>query len=337
MRRLLTVLVVLVAIGAGVYLYRPALLPGLLPGTTPHERYLQRLERAGLADTAIARDWKTAADRALSDPTPVALPADARLDFPAFQVRAAGYRVTLRRGRVLRVVAAPTGEPARVFIDLFRVLDDGQRRHVASAADDSTLLEREIDRDGDYIIRVQPELLRTIGVTLQETTGAALIFPVAGRDSRAVKSYFRDPRDGGRRDHHGVDIFAPRGTPVVAAANGVVTSVGATNLGGKVVWVWDARRGQSHYYAHLSEQAVTAGTLVRAGDLVGYVGNTGNARSTPPHLHFGMYSLGEGPIDPYPFVQGAKGPAVSLGRHQPADSRGTRQQGLADSAGTVDP
>jgi murein DD-endopeptidase MepM/ murein hydrolase activator NlpD len=103
-----------------------------------------------------------------------------------------------------------------------------------------------------------------------------------------------------------VDIFAPRDTPVLAAAPGIVSSVATTRRGGHVVWIWDGARRQSHYYAHLARQAVGPGERVQAGDVIGYVGNTGNARTTPPHLHFGIYAAGDGPIDPLPFVQGAR-------------------------------
>ena len=89
----------------------------------------------------------------------------------------------------------------------------------------------------------------------------------------------------------------------LAASRGIVTSVGTNRLGGNVVWVWDPERRQSQYYAHLSRQAVSLGTRVEAGEIIGYVGNTGNARSTSPHLHFGIYSFGEGPIDPFPYIE----------------------------------
>ena len=138
---------------------------------------------------------------------------------------------------------------------------------------------------------------------VEQGVTAALTFPVRGRGPSAVKSVFGDARDGGRRDHHGIDIFAPRHTPVLAASAGLVTWVGTNRLGGNVVWVWNAARRQSHYYAHLSRQAVNVGQHVSAGDVVGYVGNSGNAQTTPPHLHFGIYSRGEGPIDPLPYVE----------------------------------
>jgi peptidoglycan LD-endopeptidase LytH len=81
-----------------------------------------------------------------------------------------------------------------------------------------------------------------------------------------------------------------------------VTRVSETPIGGKVVWLRDAERNASIYYAHLDSQYVAAGARVQPGDTLGTVGNTGNARTTPPHLHFGIYARGEGPVDPYPWV-----------------------------------
>ena len=101
---------------------------------------------------------------------------------------------------------------------------------------------------------------------------------------------------------HGIDIFAPRGTPVLAAARGYVTRVNETPRGGRVVWVRDETRSLSLYYAHLDKQLVENGSFVEIGDTLGLVGNTGNARTTPPHLHFGVYRRGEGPLDPRPWV-----------------------------------
>jgi hypothetical protein len=90
-------------------------------------------------------------------------------------------------------------------------------------------------------------------------------------------------------------------TPALAAADGVVRGVGVTSLGGKVVWLRD-EDGHALYYAHLDRQYVTEGQQVRTGDTLGFIGNTGNARTTPPHLHFGIYARGEGPVDPWYFV-----------------------------------
>ena len=124
-----------------------------------------------------------------------------------------------------------------------------------------------------------------------------MVHPAA---TRTIVDTWAAPRPGGRR-HEGVDIFAPRDTPVVSTTRGLVTRVGTNDLGGQVVWVLGPGL-ESHYYAHLQRQAVTVGTRISAGDIVGYVGNTGNARTTAPHLHFGIYRRGEGPIDPLPWV-----------------------------------
>ena len=173
---------------------------------------------------------------------------------------------------------------------------------VASARDGETTLAYEPRGDEMLIVRLQPELLRGGHYTVQQRAVATLRFPVQGVTARAVRSVFGDVRDRGVRSHEGVDIFAPRGTPVVAASDGWVTGVTTNRLGGKVVWMWDIHRGQALYYAHLDRQDVSPGERVKAGEIVGSVGNTGNARTTPPHLHFGIYRPIEGAIDPLPFI-----------------------------------
>lgn len=110
-------------------------------------------------------------------------------------------------------------------------------------------------------------------------------------------------RSAGRR-HEGVDIFAPRGTPIRATTPGVVLNVGENRLGGRTVMILGPG-GQRHYYAHLERyrEDLQEGDWVQAGDVVGYVGDSGNARGTPPHLHYGIYT-GGGAINPYPLLQG---------------------------------
>jgi murein DD-endopeptidase MepM/ murein hydrolase activator NlpD len=111
--------------------------------------------------------------------------------------------------------------------------------------------------------------------------------PVQGIARARVRSSFGFPRDGGRRRHQGADLFAARGTPVVAAASGVVVARGTTPIGGRVVYTF-GRRGVLCYYAHLDRwnEDVGIGDMVGEGDVLGYVGDTGNARGTRPHLHF---------------------------------------------------
>jgi murein DD-endopeptidase MepM/ murein hydrolase activator NlpD len=125
--------------------------------------------------------------------------------------------------------------------------------------------------------------------------------PVAGvKPSRLVDTW-GGARSEGRR-HEGIDIFARRGTPVLAATEGIVMRVGTNRLGGQVVWVLGPG-GQRHYYAHLDSYGdVHAGMRIDAGKIVGYIGNTGNAATTPSHLHYGIYTAG-GAVNPYPFLR----------------------------------
>jgi murein DD-endopeptidase MepM/ murein hydrolase activator NlpD len=273
-----------------------------------HERYAESLRQAGLDNAALGRDWLAAAESSIRTPLGVEVPFREAAYFPASEARAVAYAVTLRDGQRLAATVDVNGAPLTIFLDLFRQTGDTARPLDLVASIDTSLtttgarLVHEARRDGVYVLRVQPELLRGGAFTLLVTTEPSLAFPVAGRDSRAVRSFFGAERDAGAREHHGIDIFAPRGTPVVAAARGVVRSIAPNNLGGNVVWLSDPQRGQTLYYAHLDHHQVVAGQRVEIGDTLGFVGNTGNARTTPPHLHFGVYRRGEGPIDPFPFV-----------------------------------
>lgn len=116
--------------------------------------------------------------------------------------------------------------------------------------------------------------------------------PVIGASKKSIISFYGDARDGGKRRHEGIDIFAPKGTYIVAPSGGVITSVGYNSLGGKVIWMNDNKLKHSYYFAHLDSQIVVAGAVVKQGDTLGTVGNTGNARRTRSHLHFGIYQKG---------------------------------------------
>jgi peptidoglycan LD-endopeptidase LytH len=290
----LLLLPVLLALSCGV----EERISDLLHSDSPYEEYLGRLRESGLDRTALGRDWIRAGETALAAPAAARTPFEETGYFPPETPGAVAWRLELRRGRTLSIeLRFDAARPARVFLDLFSVRDTNPPSRVASLKEDSTALRYQVRRDGVYILRLQPELLRGGRWTLVQRTEASLGFPVPGFDVKAVKSRFGVDRDAGRRRHHGLDIFAPRGTAVVALVDGYARP-GTNPLGGNVVWLTDGRRNL--YYAHLDRWALQGDAEVRVGDTLGYIGNTGNARTTPPHLHFGIYD--NGPVDPFPFL-----------------------------------
>lgn len=270
---------------------------------TPHEEYAESLRDAGLAGRALGAAWLAAADRALAEPLPVTLPFRETGFFPGEEAGARGYRIAAQRGQRLVIeVETEADGPARLFVDLFEA-DEGDQPpwdHVESVDSVTTAIRHTIDRDGVLALRIQPELLQSIRYTVTIQVEPTLAFPVDGHGTDDIRSAFGVDRDGGRRVHHGVDIFAPRGTPVIAAAEGRAEA-GTNRLGGNVVWQRVAGLG-ALYYAHLDSQAFDGDRVVRPGDTVGFVGNTGNAVTTPPHLHFGIYARPGGPVDPFPYL-----------------------------------
>ena len=129
---------------------------------------------------------------------------------------------------------------------------------------------------------------------------STILMPVDGVRVSDVSDTWGAPRSGGRT-HQGQDIFAARGTPVRAVVDGFVTRIGDSGLGGKHVFVTGAG-GRRYYYAHLNEFAeIVYGDKVTTDTILGFVGNTGNAINTPPHLHFGVYTL-SGAINPLPIL-----------------------------------
>ena len=288
---------------------KPQTLAALFQKTTPHDDYARALDRAGLREATLGRQWQQAAERALRDSLTVTLPVLETGYFRPEQPTATGYRYAVRAGELVHVrltlAPGPTLAP-HVFVDAFGLAPGQAPELLKWAATDTTAAgtydySYQVASDGQHLLRVQPELLAAGRYTLRLWRGPGLgLFPVKGRTDQAIGSFWGNARDGGARRHEGVDIFAPRGTPAVAATDGYITRTGETTLGGRVVWLADAR-GQHLYYAHLDRQLVQPGQHVHAGDTLGLVGNTGNARTTAPHLHFGIYRAG-GAVDPWPFL-----------------------------------
>src|SRR5437867_8353150 len=137
-----------------------------------------------------------------------------------------------------------------------------------------------------------------------------LAMPVRDVLKKQVANTWHAPR-GTDRVHEGQDIFAPKGTPIFSATSGYVYKVGENNLGGQTVSVIGAG-GRVYYYAHLDSYApgIAEGDPVTTKTVLGYVGATGNAQGTPPHLHFGIYTA-SGAINPLPLLVDRNAPVVS--------------------------
>ncbi len=130
--------------------------------------------------------------------------------------------------------------------------------------------------------------------------GATHVFPVVGGAS--FSNDWGALRAGGRR-HEGIDLLAKSSAPVIAVSDGTLFKVGWNSAGGWRFWLRD-RWGNTFYYAHLSAFAPVAkeGATVRAGTVIGFVGNSGDAKKAPPHLHFEIHPVGATATPPFPFV-----------------------------------
>lgn len=284
----------------------------LFKPASPHEAYRQNLIKAGLNRTAIGASWIRNADKSLHNALQVSIPYRETGYFAAERIPVTSYSFSAKRGQKLKVTLKKNPvEQFRIYIDVWEHTEDGDNRLLASADTTDMPLELEIKTNGTYLIRVQPELLQSGQYTIEISPGPSLGFPVNSSMKPTVQSHFGDGRDDNTRKHEGIDIFAPFRTPAIAVAEGIVQRVNENNLGGKVIWMRPKGKNYTLYYAHLDEQIAIEGQRVLPGDTLGLIGNTGNARHTAPHLHFGIYTTA-GAVDPFPFINPVVRPAPPL-------------------------
>lgn len=155
---------------------------------------------------------------------------------------------------------------------------------------------------------VRPELRPMLGSDSAYFKAYPLMVPVEGVEPRSVKDTFHQPRSGGRI-HMATDILAMRGTPILSASDGRIIKLSTGGSGGIVIYVADASGRYLHYYAHLDGYApeVKDGLKVREGQVIGFVGTTGNAPPNTPHLHYQVMRADKDywngtPIDVRPFM-----------------------------------
>lgn len=264
-----------------------------------HDAYGDKLKSAGLAETALGRQWFSAADKALSSAIQVKLPHKQVGYFAADKPQAIGLKFEATRGNSIIIELTKTPRTNfNLYAELFKLASNGDPSLVTSFDSLQTKFEFVANQDEMLLLRLQPELLKSGSYALSLSVAPSLAFPVPGGK---MQSFWGAARDGGLRSHEGIDIFAPRSTPTIAASDGIISSVRDGGIGGKVIFLRTEDRPLNLYYAHLDSQLVFQGHRVKKGDTIGLVGNTGNAASTSPHLHFGIYTY-EGAIDPLPFI-----------------------------------
>jgi murein DD-endopeptidase MepM/ murein hydrolase activator NlpD len=161
----------------------------------------------------------------------------------------------------------------------------------------------------------QAEPRETVAIEpLDPSERASLVIPVLGVSADQLSDTFSDDRGGGTRLHEALDIMAPRGTPVVAAAPGTIGRLFQSDAGGNTIYVRSEDRRTIHYYAHLDAYApgLEEGQEVRRGQRLGTVGSSGNANPEAPHLHFAILRTTPDAewwepataINPYPLLAG---------------------------------
>ena len=283
----------------------------LFKATSPHESYQRKLVSAGLDKTPLGAEWINTASISLQKALSITIPYQETGYFAAEKVNAATYKFNAVRGTKIQVsLQKKPANAARIYVDIWQLPLEGNAKLLASADTLGNDIKLDIDETGNYLIRLQPELLRSSGYTLNITAGPSLGFPTkTGKNN--IQSFWGDGRDAGHRKHEGVDIFGKFRSPVIATNDGTVVKVNENNLGGKVVWFKPKGKDYNLYYAHLDEQIAKEGQDVFAGDTLGLMGNTGNARTTATHLHFGIYTFG-GAIDPLPFINPTVKPMAKI-------------------------
>jgi len=250
--------------------------------------------------------WLRGTQAALDEATHVNMPFADLGELDASHV-AVAYAFEGRGGQPLEIkLRRDASLNAPIYVEVFRVLDVlGQPLHerLTALRPSASSVKTRLPSDGVYHVLVQAGAAGTGHYDLTLELGASLPFPVVGAEAGSIRSLFGASRDSGRRAHEGVDIFVQRLTPVLAVAAGNAMPR-HDELGGNTVWL--NTPGTSYYYAHLDRIAVRDQQRVKVGDVLGYVGNTGNASGVPSHLHFGVYRWGREPIDPLPLLVGQR-------------------------------
>ncbi|MBT8295217.1 MAG: M23 family metallopeptidase, partial [Gramella sp.] len=271
----------------------------LITGLSPREEYQKQSDFSN----EIFQIWEERLQLALKDSLEIDLPYTETGDLKPRNFAIYSYQTYLMPGEVIEARINTDSIETLFFSGLYKKNSEEKTgfQKVKSGDSREKILKFEIQEKGLYKLIFQPEIEAHTTFTIEIHKSPIYTFPVSNGKNADIGSYWGDIRDAGKRQHKGIDIFAPKGTPVIAATSGKVNFSGEKGLGGKQVWLKDRKRRQSLYYAHL-DSIIPGLNRVMQGDTLGFVGNTGNAKSTPPHLHFGIYKNNIGAHDPIGFV-----------------------------------
>lgn len=304
------VLAFLLVMGTLVVLYQKGIFRNFFQHQSQRDAFAVKLKKN---NEPLAAQWLQAGEKALQNP--VNIPSvyfEKGIFHEAHQAISLSFNTT--PGRKIRIEVKNSGN-RKIFTDLFK--QDSTGLQILAEADTANMvLETESYFGEKYTVRLQPQPGFTGFYEFTLSTAPLLYWPVHSGAASNIGSYWGADRDGGSRSHEGVDIFAKKGSPLVAAADGYVNRVEENNLGGKVIFLKPDQIPVWLYYAHLDSQLTEPGTKVKKGDIIGTIGNTGNARNTPAHLHFGIYTR-NGAINPLGYIQKETWPSKITGNTLP--------------------
>ena len=289
---------------------------GILIKKSERERYEDGITKGGGINNPIVKSWLAAGEYALNYPLGILNNYTEAGMFTTNNFGAHSFITNLKRGMKISVsLLRKDTINTKVYIDMWLAPDStsNQPRRFIGAGDTATNTMQYIAyNDEKLIIRFQKEIGNAGSYQFSLQTGPSFTFPIRTDVKSNIGSLWGEPRDGGVRRHEGIDIFAAKGSPVVAVADGIISEVSENAIGGKVVFLRPRGSKIRAYYEHLDVQSVPEDKQVFAGEVIGLVGNTGNAVNTVPHLHFGIYDNAGVAMDPLLFVKPVKNTAKKV-------------------------
>ncbi len=281
---------------------RPAL-SSLFTPLSARVQYERSLKKTDPLAEAKYAEWDSIGNLAFTQNVEIPTPYRQTGFFLKGRAEVLAFEIPLKQGEQIDIQLSSDTTDIQLFMDFFQK-KKGRWYPILKSKKGQTTFHYTVANSETFLLRIQPEFHKAANYELKILKNPTYLFPVAGKGKEDVWSVWGVPRDGGKRKHEGIDVFAKRGVPLVAATDGRITNVSDRGLGGKQVWLKDPTTNNAIYYAHLHKQLVEEGQIVERGDTIGLVGNTGNARTTHPHLHFGIYRpQRKGAVDPLPFVK----------------------------------